>query len=152
MHRTAICLAIVASLALAGCGGEEEGGGEVTGTTEGQTAGGGSTEATDDSAASGMVDDGDTSLPGDADAGEATYTRICVACHAADGRGNGGLTAADFIGDGARLAKGNNVLLNSIENGIINGGRVMPAQGAVLDEQERKDVLSYIRREFGATD
>ncbi len=91
----------------------------------------------------------DTSLPGDPVAGAKIYARICLACHGANGRGNGGMTAADFIKDTSRLAKDNKVLLNSIANGIKNGMRVMPAQKGVLSKKEMKDALSYIRKTFG---
>ena len=91
----------------------------------------------------------DRSLPGDPDAGAAVYARICIACHGADGKGNGGLTGANFVGDPTRLAKSNEQLIHSITYGILDKNPPMPAQGQVLSEQEIKDVLSYIRREFG---
>lgn len=93
----------------------------------------------------------DTSLPGDPEAGEAVYQRVCLACHGADGRGNGGVTGADFIGDTSRLAKDNDLLVAHIRDGILDKSPPMPPQGGVLSEQEIKDALSYIRREFGGT-
>jgi len=94
--------------------------------------------------------DDDQGLPGDPVAGAAVYGRVCVACHSADGRGNGGLTGANFVGDATRLAKTNTQLLVSIRNGVTTGASPMPAQQGVLSEQEMKDVLSYIRKQFGA--
>lgn len=102
-------------------------------------------EGTDETAAA------DLSLPGDANAGEAIYSANCVACHAADGRGNGGMTGADFVGDETRLAKGNEQLLTSIRDGVTTGSTPMPAQAETLSDEEMRNVLSYIRREFGGT-
>ena len=124
----------VALLGLAaGCRGEE---GAVEGAAEGAAPAAAPAEV-------------DRSLPGDPEAGAAVYARICIACHAADGRGNGGLTGADFIGDPSRLAKSNADLIRSITHGVLDKSPPMPAQGQVLSEQEIKDVLSYVRREFG---
>ena len=91
----------------------------------------------------------DTSLPGDPVAGKKVFNTVCLACHGANGRGNGGVTAADFIKDISRLEKDNKVLLNSIANGIQNGSRIMPPQKGVLSEKQMKDALSYIRQQFG---
>ena len=129
-----VALMLPSALSLTACGGEEEGGG-----------GSGSGEG------SGSSDAVDTSLPGDADAGEAVYQRICVACHGADGRGNGGMTGADFVGDETRLSKSNDELLTSIRDGVSTGSTPMPAQRDALSDEEMRDVLSYIRREFGGT-
>ena len=93
----------------------------------------------------------DTSLPGDPEAGAQVYQRVCVACHAADGRGNGGLTGGNFVDDETRLAKGNEELLASIRDGILDATPPMPAQGAALSDQEMRDALAYIRHEFGGT-
>jgi mono/diheme cytochrome c family protein len=93
----------------------------------------------------------DTSLPGDPDRGEAVYQRVCLACHAADGRGNGGLTGGNFIDQPERLQQDNAVLIGRITNGILDKTPPMPAQGGILSEQEIKDALSYVRREFGGT-
>ena len=112
---------VAAMLAFAGCGGEEEGQG------------------------SGI----DTSMPGNPNAGAAIYQRICVACHGADGTGNGGVTGGNFIGQPERLQQDNEVLIAVIRDGKLDVSPPMPAQGQALNEQEIKDVLSYIRREFG---
>jgi mono/diheme cytochrome c family protein len=116
---------LAATLAWAGCGKDDAG------------------------AASGAVAEGERSLPGDPEAGATVYKRACVACHAADGRANGGVTGADFIGDPSRLAKPNDVLLTSIRDGV-DGNPPMPPQGQLLSEQEMKDVLAYLREEFGS--
>lgn len=89
----------------------------------------------------------DTSMPGDPAAGEAIYTTNCVACHGADGRGNGGV-GGDFIGEPERLAQDNAVLIAKIADGIT-GNRVMPPHKDILTDQEIKDALSYIRQEWG---
>lgn len=94
----------------------------------------------------------DTSLPGDPEAGAEVYQRVCVACHAADGKGNGGMTGANFIDDETRLAKGNEELLTSIRDGRLNATPPMPAQGGILSEQEMRDALAYVRHEFGGTE
>ena len=65
------------------------------------------------------------------------------------GQNNGGMTGGNFVDDKDRLAQGNDVLLQIIAEGKINGSRIMPAQKALLSEQEMKDALSYIRKQFG---
>ncbi|MCK6510560.1 cytochrome c [Myxococcota bacterium] len=93
----------------------------------------------------------DTSLPGDPLAGEKIFKeKGCMACHGADGRGNGGVTAADFVKEPERLAKDNKDLLHSITNGITKGSRVMPAHKGTLSEKQIKDALSYVRKQFGS--
>ncbi len=132
-------------LTCAGCGTES------ATTTEPQAAGNSASEATE-AAGRGPASNagsGDRGLPGDPEAGAAIYTRICVGCHAADGRGNGGVTGADFVGDETRLSKTNEELLSSIRDGLSTGSMPMPPQRDNLSEQEMKDVLSYIRDNFG---
>lgn len=108
-------------------------------------AGGGSGGAT---SFTGPEYEGDHSLPGDPVAGEAVYTTTCVACHAANGRGNGGVTGADFVGDRRRLAKNNETLLRSIREGVP-ASMPMPAHRDILTDQQMRDALSYIRSHFG---
>jgi mono/diheme cytochrome c family protein len=94
----------------------------------------------------------DTSLPGDPVKGEEVYKRVCLACHGADGKGNGGMTGADFVKDKTRLAKDNKVLIKSVTEGVLKvppGKPVMPAQGGSLSEDEIKDAIAYIRKTFG---
>ena len=142
MRKTISILVLSAWLAVGGCGSdEEEGGGGAEGA---ETAASGQQGSEGPSA--------DRGLPGDPDAGEAIYQRTCVACHGADGRGNGGVTGADFVGDASRLAKSNRELLRSIRDGVTTGSQPMPAQRDNLSEEEMRDVLSYIRREFGGTE
>ncbi len=89
-------------------------------------------------------------LPGDPEAGKEVYLRVCSACHQPDGSGLNGMLAANFVSDKTRLAKPNEVLLNSIRNGIVADNKIMPPQKDVLSEQEMKDALSYIRKTFGS--
>jgi len=133
--RTLLFLSLLSSLALA-CGGEEA-------VTSGST--GESTAAPSAAAA-------DTSLPGDAAAGEAVYTANCLPCHGADGTGNGGVTGGNFVAEPERLQQGNDVLLGEIADGINRNGKVMPPWKDTLTEQQRKDALSYIRHHFGHQD
>lgn len=94
--------------------------------------------------------DGDHSVPGDPVAGEAVFRANCVACHGADGRGNGGMTGADFVDDHSRLAKNNETLLHSITFGVPNSPP-MPAHQAILNETQIRDALSYLRVHFGGS-
>lgn len=93
----------------------------------------------------------DHPLPGDPVAGEEVYKRICVACHQLDGSGLNGMLAADFVKDKSRLAKSNEVLLNSIREGIVADGKVMPPQKDVLTDEEINNAIAYIRKTFGGT-
>ena len=93
--------------------------------------------------------DGDHSLPGDPVAGQIVYQASCVACHAANGRGNGGLTGADFVGDRRRLAQNNDTLLRSIREGVPTASPAMPAHRDILSDTQMRDALSYVRATFG---
>lgn len=84
---------------------------------------------------------------GDAKAGEDIYQTSCLACHQADGTGMNGALGADFVNDATRLAKSDEELLKSIAEGVP--GTTMIAWGAMLDAKKQKDVLAYIRAEFG---
>lgn len=84
------------------------------------------------------------------DSGEAAYRKTCIACHGADGRGNGGKTAADFTIPTGVLKKQDAVLLASIANGVTGPIGVMPPHKALLSEAELGAVLGYVRRSFGA--
>lgn len=81
-------------------------------------------------------------------AGEKVYRFYCVACHQPDGRGlpvPGG--AANFVDDKSRLAKSDAELLKIIADGLE--AKAMPAFGAILNNNQRRAVLAYIRATFG---
>jgi mono/diheme cytochrome c family protein len=90
------------------------------------------------------------------DPGEAIYKNYCIACHQADGSGKaaggGRAIAGDFSasGPGSVLSKSDEQLLRSIKVGRSGTIGVMPRWMGVLDQQERKDVLAYIRASFTA--
>ncbi|MBI4626464.1 MAG: c-type cytochrome [Verrucomicrobia bacterium] len=81
--------------------------------------------------------------------GRRVYLTFCVACHQADGRGGGlpGFAAADFVGEKTRLGKGDDELLGTIASGIEAKG--MPSFGQVLSQEDRQDVLAFLREAFG---
>lgn len=90
------------------------------------------------------------------DPGEAIYKKYCMVCHQADGSGKpaggGRAIAGDFSasGPGSVLSKSDEQLLRSIKVGRSGTVGVMPKWMGVLDQQERKDVLAYIRASFTA--
>ncbi|MCF6311201.1 MAG: cytochrome c [Verrucomicrobiales bacterium] len=91
-------------------------------------------------------------LPGDPEAGKEVYLRACSACHQPDGSGLNGMLAANFVSDKTRLAKPNEVLLNSIRNGVVAENKIMPPHKDILSDSEIKNALSYIRKTFGSSE
>lgn len=86
--------------------------------------------------------------------GKAVYSRICVACHMADGLGvqrmNPPLNQTTYVlGDKNRLIS---IVLNGFSEDVeINGERysnTMPAHDYLKDD-EIADVLTYVRNSFG---
>ena len=88
-------------------------------------------------------------LSGDPAAGEKVYKKICFACHAVDGRGNGGLTGADLVEDKTRLAKSDVELFKSVNEGKKGKTLVMPPQKGLLTPKQINDAIAYIRHKFG---
>jgi len=89
---------------------------------------------------------GTTAWAAEAKAGKATYDKLCVSCHGADGKGNPAM--AKMMGekelnivDKETTAKKDDVLLKV----IVEGAGKMPASGKNLNKQEQTDVLSYMR-------
>ena len=89
-------------------------------------------------------------LPGDAARGARAYGVYCVGCHQADGRGNGGTLAANFVEDTTRMARSDEDLLHSIRDGKTGTIGTMPAWKSALNEQQMVDALAYVRATFGA--
>ena len=79
-------------------------------------------------------------------AGKATYDKLCVSCHGADGKGNPAM--AKVMGE-----KALNIVSKEVQakkdpellKVIAEGAGKMPASGKSLSSQEQKDVLSYSR-------
>jgi mono/diheme cytochrome c family protein len=82
------------------------------------------------------------------DRGRTVYGEFCITCHGLRGRGDGPLAAtlqprpADFR---AHMAAGHTdaELFNWITNGV--DGTAMPGFGGTLTENQRWDVLNYLR-------
>jgi cytochrome c oxidase subunit II len=85
-----------------------------------------------------------TDLPG-----KAVYNQYCVACHQADGKGMNGTLAGNFVDQKERLAQSDEALLKVIAEGKLGTIGQMPAWGTTLSEEQRKDVLAYIRATYG---
>ena len=82
----------------------------------------------------------------DATAGKATYDKLCVSCHGADGKGNPAMAKAmgekglNIVGKDTQ-AKKDDALIKV----ITEGAGKMPASGKNLSKQEQTDVLNYTR-------
>ena len=82
----------------------------------------------------------------EAKAGKATYDKLCVSCHGADGKGNPAM--AKTMGE-----KGLNLTTKEAQSKkddellkvITQGEGKMPASGKSLSKQEQTDVLAYVR-------
>ena len=83
-------------------------------------------------------------MAADAEAGKALYTKSCVSCHGADGKGNPAMAKA--LGD-----KGLNIVSKEAKQMsdeqilkiIAEGAGKMP--GSKLSKEEQKQVLDYTR-------
>jgi mono/diheme cytochrome c family protein len=83
------------------------------------------------------------------DSREATYRRYCIGCHGVDGKGNGGVTGADFTAANSPLrAKPDAELLISVRDGKRGATATMPAHKPVLSEAEIAGTLRYARERF----
>jgi mono/diheme cytochrome c family protein len=87
--------------------------------------------------------------------GEKIYTQYCLSCHQADGSGVPQLNpplknTAYVLGQESRLI---HIVMNGFSDGVeINGDTYtnpMPAFGAILEDEEIADVLTYVRNSFG---
>ena len=77
--------------------------------------------------------------------GEKIFSTTCVVCHQKDGRGSQQVGTPDFTGAAGPLHKSDQELIAK----IMAGGQVMPAFGNVLRPREIRNVLAYVRKEFG---
>ena len=83
--------------------------------------------------------------------GKAVYEGSCIACHGADGTGS--LPGVpDLTAPGGALTKSDAVLMDHVIDGFQGPGTpmAMPPKGGnpALTEQDVRDVLTYMRREF----
>jgi mono/diheme cytochrome c family protein len=85
-------------------------------------------------------------LAGEAKDGKATYDKLCVSCHGADGKGNPAMIKA--MGE-----KGLNLTTKTVKEAkddelmkvLVEGRGKMPASGKSLSPAERKQVVEYTR-------
>ena len=87
---------------------------------------------------------------GSADAGEPIYLANCASCHGTDGAGEGPTrTLPEPVPLAESLAAMSDAEVSyRIANGLA--GTPMPAFAASLTEQERRDLVSYLRQRWGA--
>ena len=81
---------------------------------------------------------------GKASAGKAIYLKHCASCHGKTGEGLGTLSTLPNFKDVKHMASRTD---QQLFDNITHGGRGtgMPAWGKILSEQNRWDVLAYIR-------
>ena len=79
--------------------------------------------------------------------GAVIYRERCQSCHQMDGRGNQGIMAVDFTATPSRLYKSDAALLMSIAEGIAGTG--MPPWKSILTEEDMRNVLGWIRSQYG---
>jgi len=82
----------------------------------------------------------------EAKAGKALFDKLCVSCHAADGKGNPAMIKAmgekglNIVGKDTQAKKDAELL-----KVIVEGAGKMPASGKNLSKQEQTDVVGYTR-------
>ena len=87
---------------------------------------------------------------GSADAGERIYLANCASCHGADGSGDG---PTPTLPEAEPLTESLSGMSDAeVSYRIANGlaGTPMPAFAASLTEQERRDLVSYLRQRWGS--
>ena len=88
----------------------------------------------------------DPTLAAEAKGGKATYEKLCVACHGADGKGNPAMTKVfgektlNIATKETRQKKDDELL-----KVITEGKGKMPAAGKGLSKQEQKEILEHVR-------
>ena len=90
---------------------------------------------------------------GDAKAGKTKYDTLCVGCHGATGKGDGSAAAAlnpkplDFTNCKEMGKISDDTLHKTVKGGgqAVNKSPMMPAWGASLNDQQIRDVVSYVR-------
>lgn len=91
---------------------------------------------------------------GEIEQGRRVYFGACVACHGSDGAG-AMPDVSDFGDATGPLSKKDIQLLKSILEGVgnVNGSSSMPPKGGnpELTEEDARNVLEFIRGEFGPT-
>ncbi|MBI3325839.1 MAG: cytochrome c [Nitrospinae bacterium] len=90
---------------------------------------------------------GNIAFGGVAEPGKEVYQKRCLPCHGADGKGNPQMAEAlkteiQDLSAPALLSKPETELLKA----IADGKGKMPPFGKVLNEQDQRAVLSYIRQ------
>ncbi len=82
-------------------------------------------------------------------AGAATFRQYCTGCHGVDGRGNAGVTGADFLSPTSPLLrKSDDELAASVRDGVRGATATMPAHRPVLSDPQIAAVIAYVRATF----
>ena len=92
----------------------------------------------------------DHGQPGSVEAGERIYRANCASCHGVDGAGDGPtrtLPAPEPLGEALSTMSDAEVSYR-IANGLA--GTPMPAFAASLTEHERRDLVGYLRQQWGS--
>jgi mono/diheme cytochrome c family protein len=85
--------------------------------------------------------------PGPAERGRATFVRICSGCHGMDGRGaqtiafNAPTPPRNLTDPSFQAQRTDEQLLFALQNGKGN----MPPFGALLEEAQLRDLVTYVR-------
>jgi len=77
---------------------------------------------------------------GNAGAGDPLYQEKCAMCHGANGKAV--LPGTPSLADGDRMEKPDNVLANSVKNGL----NAMPPFRGMLSDSQLSDILAYVRK------
>ncbi len=77
------------------------------------------------------------------------YRQYCIGCHGVDGRGNAGVTGADFRApSSALLSKTDAELVASVRDGKRGVTATMPAHKPVLTDPQITALIGYVRATF----